>query len=103
MLKLLFAALAAAIVASSPAVAGEAAKLKCKTAHYNDGVIAQYKCNGDYKVSLRGYPDQTGKYTLKGDRVCVDFQSGKRRCDTVLPGNKLRSKGGMVFTFTLRP
>ncbi|KKW29489.1 MAG: hypothetical protein UY74_C0073G0004 [Candidatus Kaiserbacteria bacterium GW2011_GWC2_52_8b] len=97
MLKLLFAALAAAMMASSPAVAGEAAKLKGKNAYFSDGGIAEYHNDGSYR-----YGRWIGTYKITGNRVCVKFKRGGSRCDTILPGNRLRNAQGMIFTFTLR-
>ena len=94
--KLSCAAAVAVIAAASPVVAGEAAKLKGHSAYFSDGGVAEYHKDGSYR-----YGRWTGRYRISGNRVCVTFKNGNKRCDTILPGNRLRNAQGTVYTFTL--
>lgn len=44
---------------------------------------AWYDASGKYEYSSRGSVFR-GKWTVQGDRVCVDFDSGRKRCDQFL-------------------
>src|SRR5688500_1169179 len=68
--------------ASKPKTPKDASVLRCQTVRYSDGGVARYGCKGSYSYR-NGGAYNTGRYTIRGSRVCVKFDGGGSRCDTV--------------------
>lgn len=55
-----------------------------KTIEFSDG-MATYKNDGKYEYYARANgTTYRGKWSVQGDRVCVDFDAGNNRCDQYL-------------------
>lgn len=74
-----------------------------KTIEMSDG-MATYKADGKYEYYLKSNGATTrGKWSVQGDRVCVDFDAGSNRCDQyVKDGSKvsLKNSRGTLFPVT---
>jgi hypothetical protein len=64
-----------------------------KTIEFSDG-MATYKVDGKYEYYVRANgTTYRGKWSVQGDRVCVDFEAGNNRCDQFLKdGAKISMK-----------
>lgn len=92
---------------TTPALAQQAmsgAELKAyisgKSIEFSDG-RATYKADGNYEYFVKtNVTVARGKWSIKGDEVCVDFDDGGDRCDQyVKEGDKIslkNSKGTIV-------
>ncbi len=74
-----------------------------KSVEFSDG-IATYKTDGkyDYYVRANGATSR-GKWSIQGDRVCVDFDNGRNRCDQYFKeGSKisLKTSNGTLYPVT---
>ena len=54
-----------------------------KTGAFTDGNVAEYHPDGRYIVKVPGGRSEGGKWIAAGDRLCIDFDSGRSRCDRV--------------------
>lgn len=77
------------------AMSGDEAKafITGKTIEFSDG-IATYKADGRYEYYVKANGSTSrGKWSVQGDRVCVDFDGGNNRCDQyVKDGAKISIK-----------
>jgi hypothetical protein len=64
-----------------------------RTIEFSDGT-ATYKADGRYEYYVRANGSTSrGKWSVQGDRVCVDFDGGNSRCDQyVKDGTKISIK-----------
>jgi hypothetical protein len=97
--------LIAAPVLAQQAMSGDETKawITGKTIEFSDG-MATYKADGKYEyyVKTNGATSR-GKWSIQGDRVCVDFDTGRNRCDQYLKdGTKtfLKTSSGTSYQVT---
>ena len=65
---------------------------------------AWYDASGKYEYSSRGSVFR-GKWTVQGDSVCVDFDSGRKRCDQFLKeggATYLKNANGQKYQITVK-
>lgn len=72
-----------------------------KNIRYSDGAIASYKTDGRYEYNNGGTASR-GTWSVQGNRLCVDFDNGRNRCDQVFKeGVKMFLKNSNGTKFSL--
>ena len=97
--------LIAAPVLAQQAMSGDEIKalITGRTIDLTDG-MATYKADGKYEFYVKANgATSRGKWSVQGDRVCVDFDAGGSRCDQYLKdGTKtfLKNSRGTMYQVT---
>lgn len=91
-------------VSAQQALAGDELKtlISGKNIKFSDGSgVATYKADGKYEFfNMNIGATRRGKWIINGDRVCVDFDDGQKRCDQYIKESGSmylkNSRGGKV-------
>jgi hypothetical protein len=79
-----------------------------KTAEFSDGGVAQYSADGSYTFTFSDFWNNdrsTGRYSIRPSTICVKFDNGFSRCDTIYIDNgefTLVTKDDKSFTLRMR-
>ena len=97
--------LVGAPVLAQQAISGDEIKalIAGKTIDFSEG-MATYKADGKYEYYVKANgATSRGKWSVQGDRVCVEFDTGRSRCDQYLKdGAKtfLKNSNGTSYQVT---
>ena len=61
-----------------------------KTVEFSDGGVAQYGADGRYTFTLSDFWNNdrsSGRYSIRPSTICVKFDNGFSRCDTIYIDN----------------
>lgn len=96
-------------VSAQQAVAGDELKtlISGKNVRFSDGSgVATYKADGKYEFfNMNAGATIRGKWSVNGDRVCVDFDNGQSRCDQYIKEGGsmyLKNSRGNKITFQIQ-
>ena len=79
-----------------------------KTAVFSDGGVAQYGADGRYTFTFSDFwnnDKSTGRYSIRPSTICIIFDDGFSRCDTIYIDNGkfiLVNKDDKSFTLRFR-
>ena len=79
-----------------------------KTAEFSDGGVAQYGADGRYTFTFSDFWNNdrsAGRYSIRPSTICVKFDNGFSRCDTIYIDNgefTLVNKDDKSFTLRMR-
>jgi hypothetical protein len=79
-----------------------------KTTEFSDGGVAQYGADGSYTFTFSDFWNNdrsTGRYSIRPSTICVKFDNGFSRCDTIYIDNgefTLVNKDDKSFTLRMR-
>jgi hypothetical protein len=79
-----------------------------KTVEFSDGGVAQYDADGRYTFTFSDFwsnDRSTGRYSIRPSTICVKFDNGFSRCDTIYIDNgtfTLVNKDDKSFTLRIR-